>query len=100
MSKITKEQLDSFLRSNDADVEDIIEIIKEDYGSVLTNNNIELCNISEDRIEKMTRAISENKVIVEKVKKARQERDPEFTSYLRNKENFKDFLNEVKDGKA
>lgn len=88
MDFITKKALDDYIGDKTIiELKDLTKLIEEQFDVVFkVEKRIDL--------DEMTKMLSEDQVLIEKVKKAREKRDPNFSSYLRNKHEFNKFLNE------
>lgn len=89
MEFISKETIDKYLgdKSN-VNLKDLTQIIEEQFGVVV---KIEKNN----ELERMTKTLSENEELIQKVKKARVKRKPGFPSYIRNKKDFLKLANKA-----
>ena len=88
MDFITKKALDDYIGDKTIiELKDLTKLTEEQFDVVFkVEKRIDL--------DEMTKMLSEDQVLIEKVKKAREKRDPNFSSYLRNKHEFNKFLNE------
>jgi len=91
MEFISKETLNKYLEDkSNVCLDDLTQVIEEQFGvAVKIEKNSE--------VEKVTKALSENEELIEKLKKARAKRGSGFPSYIRNKEDFLKLVNEASD---
>ncbi|KEF37580.1 hypothetical protein M670_03159 [Schinkia azotoformans MEV2011] len=93
MDFITKKDLDDFIGDKTIiELKDLTKLIEEQFDVVF---KIE----KKLNVDEMTKILSEDQVLIEKVKNAREKRDPNFSTYLRNKHEFNKFLNEARNAK-
>ncbi|EKN70920.1 hypothetical protein BABA_03624 [Neobacillus bataviensis LMG 21833] len=93
MDFITQKALDDYIGDKTIiELKDLTKLIEEQFDVVF---KIE----KKLDIDEMTKMLSEDQILIEKVKKAREKRDPNFSSYLRNKDEFNKYLNEAHNAK-
>lgn len=90
MNFITKEILEKYIGDKTKiELKDLTQVIEEQFGYIVKLEK-------NDNTDEITKALSENPELIEKVKGAREKRDPEFTTYLRNRQEFNKFIKEVR----
>ncbi|WP_068676417.1 hypothetical protein [Oceanobacillus sp. Castelsardo] len=91
MEFISKEMLNKYFEDkSNVCLNDLTQIIEEQFGVIV---KIEENN----EVAKITKRLSENGELIDKIKRAREKRESGFPSYIRNKTDFLKLANETSD---
>lgn len=99
MKYISRETVEGYFGDKEKiDVKVLLERIENDYGITVQTRSIEWENLTKEQVSRMTKAISEDENIRRQIRTARDKRDPQYTAYVKDKDQFMKVANEASNG--